>query len=168
VEEELEPGALEAEAEEEPDRWERLGTRLGQIMVLPILLLLATGTVYAVVDAVTANRPEPQNPTFLDTIIASDAVVAAIRIGVIAAAAFVVISVFALIGRRQWLTGFGPVRAEESVSELNAAYQLQTVQLYEAQQIIDDLEQRLNTTTELLNSLLEGDTIDNPESEGTQ
>jgi hypothetical protein len=153
--------------EEQPDRWERFGEFLGNLLVIPALLLLLGGVGYAIVDAISADRPEPADPDFLDTIIASDAVVAAIRIGVIAAAAFVVISVVALVARRQWLTGFGPIRVGQSVEELNAAYQVRTAQLYEAQQTIDELEEELDATTNLLNAVLEGDTISDPESEET-
>lgn len=155
----------EREDQEEPNWWEHgVGEVLAYVIAgLLMLALLGLGG-YAAYDAITADRPKPQNPTFLDTIIASDSVVAAIRIAVIASAIFMVVSVIALISRRQWLTGFGPVRVGQSVEELNAAYQVRTAQLYEAQQTIDELEEQLNATNSLLSTFLEGDTINDPGS----
>lgn len=155
-------------AEEEPTWWEHgIGQVLAVVIAGLLMAILLALAGYAAYDAITADRPTPENPAFLDTIIASDSVVAAIRIAVIAAAIFLVISVIALISRREWLTGFGPVRVGQSVEELNAAYQVRTAQLYEAQQTIDELEEQLNETNALLNTFLEGDTIDDPESEET-
>lgn len=72
----------------------------------------------AVADAALAPTPAPGQPDFIDTILASRAVVVAIRIAVVFAAAFLVLSVVALIARRQWLTRVGPVEVSRRVSDL--------------------------------------------------
>ncbi len=68
----------------------RLGESVGALLVAPVLLILAVAAVYAVGDAVFAGAPSPKNPGFADSVLASRAVVAAIRIAIIAAAGYVV------------------------------------------------------------------------------
>jgi hypothetical protein len=65
-----------------------IGHRAQRIVALPLALLMAVAVAYAAADAITASRPAPADPSFFDTIIASDAVVAAIRIAVVAAAGY--------------------------------------------------------------------------------
>jgi hypothetical protein len=98
----------------------RLAESAGALLVAPTLIILAVAAVYAVGDAVFAAAPSPKNPGFADSVLASRAVVAAIRIAIIAAAGYVVISVFALVSRRQWLIRVGPVEVSEQVSAVGA------------------------------------------------
>jgi hypothetical protein len=58
----------------------------------------------AIVDAALAPTPAPQHPDFIDALFASRAVVAAIRIAIVFAAGFLVLSVIALVAQRRWLT----------------------------------------------------------------
>jgi hypothetical protein len=73
-----------------------------------------------VVDAVLAPTPISEEPDFIDTILASKAVVAAIRIALVFAAAFVVFSVTAMASQRRWLVRVGPVEVSDEVSDLDA------------------------------------------------
>lgn len=100
-------------------------------------------TALAATDAVLAPTPAPKQPDFIDTILASRAVVAAIRIAIVFAGIFVVLSVVALIARRQWLTRVGPVEVEE-VSDLDTENQQLRRELDEARQIIKDLRQKVS------------------------
>jgi hypothetical protein len=71
-------------------------------------------------DAVLASTPAPDHPGFVDTVLGSRAVVAAIRLAIIFAGVHVVVSVVALIARGQWLTKVGPVEVSERVSDVDA------------------------------------------------
>lgn len=77
---------------------------------------LVAVTTYAVGDAILAPAPISGSPGFVETVLASRAVVAAVRIAVIFAAGFVVVSVVALIAKRQWPTRIGPVHIREEMS----------------------------------------------------
>lgn len=142
-------------SEPEVDRWQRAGERLGQLLVLPILLLLAVGIVYAIADAITSDRNEISDPDFLDTIFASDAVIAAVRIAIIAAAAYAAIAAIALAVRRQWPKRFGPVEIASSVTDFEEANVTLARALEEAQTTIDELEEELEETTAKLNTALD-------------
>jgi hypothetical protein len=97
----------------------------------------------AVVDAVLAPAPAPKQPDFIDAIFASRAVIAAIRIAVVFAALFLVLSVTALIAQRRWLTRVGPVEVSGEVSNLDAEILDLEQQVEEANRVIEALRQRL-------------------------
>lgn len=94
-----------------------------------------------VADAVFAPAPPAEQPHFIDTILASRAVVAALRIAIIFGATFVAVSVIALIARRQWLARVGPVEVER-VSGLDVKNQRLEEELEAANQNIVGLENR--------------------------
>jgi hypothetical protein len=100
-------------------RWTR---RARALIAVPVLLVLVGAAVYAVGDAILAPRPVPKSPGFVDTVLASRAVVAAIRVAIIFASCFIVASVIALIGKGEWLTRVGPVQVSD-VSKINAENQ---------------------------------------------
>lgn len=100
-------------------RFERLSRKLGLLLAGPTFLILFAAGLYAIGDAVLAPAPTSEDPGFIDTVLGSRAVVAAIRLAVIFAAAFVVMSVVALAAKGQWLTRVGPVQVSEPVSKLN-------------------------------------------------
>ena len=75
--------------------------------------------------------------------------VAAVRIAVIFAAAFVVISVVALTAKRQWPTRIGPVHIREDVSGQETDNGQLRKELEIAEETINDLE-RLAPGTEKL------------------
>ena len=82
---------------------EILAAALMRLLVPAALAVLGVAGVWAIGDTVLSGSPVPRNPGFLDSLFASGAVLAATRLAIIAAAAYVVASVAALVARRQWL-----------------------------------------------------------------
>jgi hypothetical protein len=76
---------------------------------LPLTFAAVPVLFVALGDAVFAPTPSSEHPGFIDTLLGSHAVIVAIRLAIISAAAFVVISILALIKRRQWLIRVGSV-----------------------------------------------------------
>jgi hypothetical protein len=104
------------------------------------IAVLAAVAVYAVGDAIFAPAPISRSPGFVETVLASRAVVAAVRVSVIFAAAFVVVSVVALTAKRQWPTRIGPVHIREDVSGQEAENGQLRRALEIAETTIEDLE----------------------------
>ena len=134
--------------------WERWGKRLGALLVGPTLLILFVAAIYAIGDAVFAPTPVPEQPGFIDTVLGSRAVVAAIRLAIIFAGIFIVVSVVALIARRQWLTRVGPVQVSEQVSDIDAENQRLKESLENARETIDNLKQDLAESNSLLDQMM--------------
>jgi hypothetical protein len=107
---------------------------------LPVLVVIAT---YAVGDAIFAPTPISSSPGFVETVLASRAVVAAVRIAVDFAAAFVVVSVVALTAKRQWPTRIGPVHIREDVSGQEVENGRLRSSLIVAEATIEDLKRAL-------------------------
>jgi hypothetical protein len=103
----------------------------------------------AIADAVLSPTPPSTRPDFIDTIFASRAVVAAIRIAIVFAALFLVLSAAALITRRQWLARVGPVEVER-VEVLGADNGDLEERVKEANRTIEDLEERVAYTQQLV------------------
>lgn len=125
-----------------------------------VLLILVAGGVYAVADAVLSDTPVPEEPVFMDTVLASRAVVAAIRIAIIAAAVFVVLSVAQLVRRGRYLTRIGPIEASEDVSNLVWENTQLRAALEDAGSELANLEEELADTNDLLLLLAGTDTIE--------
>jgi hypothetical protein len=106
---------------------------MGRRFTAALLVVLAAAAVYAAGDAILAPRPTPTSPGFVDTLLASRAVVAAIRVAIIAASCFVVASVVALTRKGRWLTRVGPAEVSE-LSDLGAENQ----QLKELLEVADN------------------------------
>jgi uncharacterized protein YlxW (UPF0749 family) len=119
-------------------------------LALPVLLVLFAAMAYAIGEAVFAPVPVPREPGFVDTILGSRAVVAAIRVAIVFAAAFVVLSVVALAAKGQWLVRVGPVQVSERVSNLDAENQRLEESLECARKTIEDLERELHEMSCLL------------------
>lgn len=133
----------------------RLGSAFGGFIAVPTLLLLATAAVYAIGDAVIAEAPPPKSPGFADGVLASRAVIAAIRIAIIAAAGYIVMSVVALAARRQWLTRVGPVEVSARVSDLEAENALLRDMLESAEARVEDLDEQLEGAESELDTTLD-------------
>jgi hypothetical protein len=129
--------------EERSGRW---GQRLGPLLAVPAVLVLVAAAIYAIGDAVLAPAPTPDDPGFVDTILGSRAVVAAVRLAVISAGAFIVSSVIALIARGQWLTRVGPVQ----VSDINAERQRIEKSLGKYDETVDSMGQAMRAANDLL------------------
>jgi len=134
-------------------RIESWGERLGVLLIVPTLLVLFAAAIYAIGDAVFAPTPVPQQPGFIDTVLASRAVVAAIRLAIISAGVFIVLSVVALIAKRQWLVRVGPVQVSEQVSDLDSENQRLKESLENARETIDNLKGDLAESNILLDQI---------------
>jgi hypothetical protein len=106
---------------------------------------------FAIGDAVLAPSPTPDHPGFVDTVLGSRAVVAAIRVAIIFAGVFVVASVVALSSRGQWLTRVGPVHVSERVATVDAESQRLEGELAQSDADIDKLRQEIAVIDRLLN-----------------
>lgn len=120
------------------------------VLAGPIVLALLAAAAYAIGDAILAPTPVAESPDFIDALLASRAVVAAIRVAIIFASCFVVASVVALIARGQWLTRVGPVHASEQVSEFKAEKRRLQRSLENAHDNIDNLTAELAEAKQLL------------------
>jgi mannose/fructose/N-acetylgalactosamine-specific phosphotransferase system component IIC len=118
--------------------------KLPLAIALPATILLALVGVYAVGDAVFSPVTTPSSPGFLEVILASRAVVAAVRIAVIFAAAFIVVSVVALIAKGRWLTRVGPVQITGDVSGLEVEVERLEASLAKSFATVDNLRQELS------------------------
>ena len=90
------------------------------------------------------------DPGFVDTVLGSRAVVASIRLAVIFAGVFVVLSVVALIARGQWLTKVGPVEVSERVSDLKTENRRLEKSLAQARNRIGKLRQEITEYEDLV------------------
>lgn len=111
-------------------------------IVAPVWIALILVVALGIADAVLAPAPSPEHPGFVDAILASRAVVVALRIAIIFAVLFVVLSVVALISRRQWLARVGPVEVEK-VSGLSAESQRLEDELEIANQMVESLKRQV-------------------------
>jgi uncharacterized protein YlxW (UPF0749 family) len=116
----------------------------------PIFIALVLVISLAVTDAVLAPAPAPAQRDFIDTVLASRAVVVAIRVAIVFAALFVVLSVVALIARRQWLTRVGPVGVSERVFSARDSRQQLIDSVQDAQKRIETLKRELAKTDRVL------------------
>lgn len=119
-------------------------------------LILFVAVAYGVCDAVFAPAPSFRRPGFMEEVLGDRAVVAAIRIAVVFAAAFFVVSVVALTCRRQWLIRVGPVEVSDQVADLGLEKQRMEESLENALQTIDSLRYELVVANLLLDRALSG------------
>ncbi len=122
---------------------EILAAALMRLLVPAALAVLGLAGVWAIGDTVLSGSPVPRNPGFLDSLFASGAVLAATRLAIIAAAAYVVASVAALVARRQWLARVGPVEVSAQVGDLESENALLRDMLMTAQARVDELDTKL-------------------------
>lgn len=128
---------------------ERWVQRSGHLLLALALLVLFAAAIVAIGDAVLAPTPTPTHPGFVDTVLGSRAVVAAIRLAIIFAGVFVVVSVVALIARGQWLTKVGPVQ----VSDGDSGSRRLGGSLGKADETIDSLRQATEEVNDLLDRM---------------
>jgi hypothetical protein len=122
---------------------EILAAALMRLLVPAALAVLGVASVWAIGDAVVSSSPVPRDPGFLDSLFASGPVLAAARLAIIAAAAYVVASVAALVARRQWLARVGPVEVSAQVGDLESENELLRDMLMTAQARVDEFDTKL-------------------------
>jgi cell division protein FtsB len=140
--------------DEDQTRWERWGERMGRLLVVPTLFVLFLAAIYAIGDAVLAPAPAPKEPGFVDTVLGSRAVIAAIRLAVIFAGIYIVLSVVALVANGRWLVRIGPVQVSEQVSDIDAENQRLKDSLENARETIDNLKQDLAESNRVLDQMM--------------
>jgi|GEM_PF-1192998 uncharacterized membrane protein len=108
-----------------------------------VLVALVAAAVLAVTQIYPNQLPTTKNPSFVDNIFDSRVVILLIRIALIFAAGYVVISVVGLIVGRRWLAELGPFKASEPLARLDESAAALESDLSEALGTIESLEQRL-------------------------
>lgn len=113
------------------------------VLGLVVLAALVAAGVLAVVQIYPHKLTTPKNPSFVDNVLDSRIVVLLIRIALIFAAGYIVISVVGLILGRRWLSELGPFKASEPIERLEKGAEALETNLAEALKAIEDLEERL-------------------------
>lgn len=108
-----------------------------------VLVALLAGAVLAAIGIYPHKVPEPKNPSFVDDVFVSPIVVLFVRIAIVFAAGYVVISVIGLIHARRWIAELGPFKASEPIRRLGRGAEGIEVDLREALKTIEELEERL-------------------------
>lgn len=115
-----------------------------------VLTALVVAAVLAVVQIYPHKLPTTANPSFVDNIFDSRVVILGVRVALIFAAGYIVISVVGLIVARRWLSQLGPFKASDPIARLDNNAQLLDSGLQDAIDTIQDLEQRLVESDESL------------------
>lgn len=124
---------------------------LGQTMLgvlLLVALLVVAGLV--VVEIFPHHISNARDPSFVDNIFANPLVLMFVRIALVAAAIYVVVSVIALMGGRRWLSELGPFKVSDPMARLDSSALLLQSELQEAVDTIQALEGRLVESDETL------------------
>jgi len=130
---------------DDPLAWSNLSRRRRAVVVAALMALLAAVAAVAY-TAFSSAIPTFHNPNFVDEIFESRVVLGASRVGLVAAAAYVLISIVALISRGQWITSVGPLKVGESVRTVTQEAETLRTSLVGAQEAIEDLTLRLRRT----------------------
>ncbi len=115
-----------------------------------VLLALVAAAVLAVAQIYPNKIPATKNPSFVDNIFDSRVVIVLIRVALIFAAGYVVISVVGLIVGRRWLAELGPFKASEPIARLERGSEALEKDLGDALGTVEDLKQRLFESDEAL------------------
>src|ERR1700689_1737947 len=83
-----------------------------------VLLALVAAAALAIAQIYPNKLPTTRNPSFVDNIFDSRVVILLVRVALIFAAGYVVISVVGLIVGRRWLAELGPFKASEPIARL--------------------------------------------------
>ena len=122
-------------------------------MKLPVILICAIAGIYILGDAVLAPAPAPEHPGYVDAVLASRVVMAAIRLAIVFAGGFVVLSVIGLVDQRRWLTKVGPVQVSEDVGVVDVGRKQSVSDLAQARAAIGKLRQELANSERTVNRL---------------
>ena len=114
-----------------------------KIAAVVVLLALVVGAVFVVIGIVPHKVHEPKNPSFVDNIFASSVVLVFVRIALLFAAGYVVISVVGLILGRRWIAEMGPFKASEPIARLERGAEALQQDLADALETVEGLESQL-------------------------
>lgn len=145
------------------------GTTLVGAFVLLVLSALGAGLFYGV-----SRGPKivpGRNAGWLETVFASRGTVGVVRLAIIFACGYLVISVCALIFKGQWLSRVGPIEIAQSVKRVDKDSDQLATELATAKATIDTLEDEaaalamaLNTANERLKMFPSDDDTMNEET----
>jgi hypothetical protein len=125
-------------------------SRSAQIIGAVVLLVLVAAAVLAVIQIYPNKLTVPKNPSFIDNVFDSRIVVLLIRVALIFAAGYVVISVVGLILGRRWIAELGPFKASEPIARLEHSAEALEKDLSDAVTTIAELESRLEDSDSAL------------------
>ena len=136
-----------SKTEEEPAGEPNTAAKIAAIVVLGGL---AAGVVFAVIGIYPHKVPTSKNPSFVDNLFDSRPVLLFVRIALMFAAGYVVISVVGLILGRRWLAEVGPFKASEPIARLEQGAEALQKDLADALETVEDLERQLVDNGEAL------------------
>lgn len=153
--------------EDDTDRLETYADRAGvwasfvfRLVIVGGLLLVVVSVVAdlapnVVRDVVPAEAMEPGDGDVLGSILASETIIAALRIGVLFLVGYIVVSVVAALTRGHFLIGVGPLRTGTlvPVKRLQEGYDTIRAELDEAEETIDTLLDALAERNEVLDNV---------------
>ena len=112
-------------------------------LVLVVLASLIAAAALAVIQIYPHQLPATKNPSFVDNIFDSRVVILVVRVALMFAAGYIVISVVGLIIGRRWLAELGPFRASEPIARLDRGTEALERDLADALETVEGLEERL-------------------------
>jgi uncharacterized coiled-coil protein SlyX len=113
------------------------------VVVVVVLAALIAAATLAVVQIYPHQLPSTKNPSFVDNIFDSRVVILVVRVALMFAAGYVVISVVGLIVGRRWLAELGPFKASEPIARLDRSTEALETDLADALETVEALEERL-------------------------
>jgi hypothetical protein len=134
---------MQAPEEQKPPVWQ---TAIGIV----VLLALVVAAALAIIQIYPHKLRTTANPSFVDNIFDSRVVILGVRVALIFAAGYIIISVVGLIVARRWLSQLGPFKASDPIARLDNNAQLLESDLQDAVDTIQNLEQRLVESDESL------------------
>lgn len=136
--------ASRGETQQEPTPvWQTLAGR-------GVLVALVAAAGLAAAQIFPSQLPTTKNPSFVDNIFDSRVVILLIRVAIIFAAGYVVISVVGLIVGRRWLAELGPFKASEPIAQLERGTEVLEEDLGDAGEDVEYLKRRLIESDEAL------------------
>ncbi len=117
---------------------------------IAVLLALVVAAIAAVAQIYPSQLPTGKNPSFVDNVFDSRVVVLLLRVALIFAAGYVVISVIGLIVERRWLAELGPFKASEPIARVERGAEALDTDLSNALETVEGLQQKLAESDEAL------------------
>lgn len=113
------------------------------VIAAVVLAALIAAAALAVIQIYPHQLPATKNPSFVDNIFDSRIVILVVRVALMFAAGYIVISVVGLIVGRRWLAELGPFKASEPIARLDRGTEALETDLTDALETVEGLEERL-------------------------
>ncbi len=124
--------------------------RRRQLFALAIAAAIVVLAVFVFTQLIPGKVRSAANPSFVDDIFDNTAVLVAVRLALLAGAAYVIVSVGALIKDRRWLSQLGPFKASDQVVDLNQGAEAAERNIQDALETIEELRRRLRENNDAL------------------